>query len=121
MSGRALGIVLALALAACGRREQATGAAIKPTPLLHTQKGDRRAIVYGADWCEACDKATTWLTARGYTVVERDVDKERDAPAAMQEALDAAGLTSPGIPVVELEGAVVLGFDEKRLTALTAR
>lgn len=110
-----------LAGIACSKRETPVAKAVKPAALVHTHAGEKRAIVYGADWCEACHLAGAWLTSHGYTVIDRDIEKERDGAEAMQDALDAAGLTSPGIPVIELEGAVVLGFDQKKLEKITAK
>jgi glutaredoxin len=114
-------VALVVAAIACGKRETPATKAFKPAALVHTQAGEKRAIVYGADWCEACHLAGAWLTSHGYTVIDRDIEKERDGAEAMQDALDAAGLTSPGIPVIELEGAVVLGFDQKKLEKITAK
>ena len=110
-----------LAGIACSKRETPAAKAVKPAAFVHTQAGEKRAIVYGADWCEACHLAGAWLTSHGYTVIDRDIEKERDGAEAMQDALDAAGLTSPGIPVIELEGVVVLGFDQKKLEKMTAK
>jgi len=115
-----LAAVLLFAIA-CKKQENPATKAVKPAAFVHTHAGEKRAIVYGADWCEACHLAGAWLTSHGYTVIDRDVEKERDGAEAMQDALDAAGLTSPGIPVIELEGEVVLGFDTKKLEKIIAK
>jgi mycoredoxin len=75
-------------------------------------------VVYGTIWCGACRDARDWLDARrvphGFRDVERDPAAARDA-AALCAAL---GVTADRVPVIDVAGRVVLGFDPVRLTSI---
>jgi glutaredoxin len=68
-------------------------------------------VIYGADWCEACDTAKEYLARRRIPFVERDVDQDPKAQAAMEATVAAAGLAPvPGLPVLDVRGTVTFGF-----------
>jgi glutaredoxin len=61
--------------------------------------------LYGATWCPSCKQARAWLDANGMAYNERDVDRSEDASRTMRK-LNPAGT----IPVIDVEGEVVVGF-----------
>jgi glutaredoxin 3 len=67
-------------------------------------------IIYSAVWCGFCHMAKNYMDSLGIKYVEKDVDKE---PSAAQEAVQKSG--QMGIPVIDVNGTVVLGFDRPRL------
>jgi glutaredoxin len=75
-------------------------------------------VLYGTSWCGYCKKARAWLKKKDVAFTERDVEKE---PAAAQELATKAanaGLQTTGVPVIDVHGQLVLGFDEPRLESL---
>jgi glutaredoxin len=70
-------------------------------------------VVYGASWCDACHLAAQYMTREHIPFVERDVEKEPAARAAANAALVAAGLRGEihTLPVIDVRGTVMLGFD----------
>lgn len=72
-------------------------------------------IVYGAEWCAFCHLAMQYFDKRGVTYEYRDVDTNRDW---LQEAVTKSGQT--GIPVIDMAGTVVVGFDRPRIDAALA-
>ena len=69
-------------------------------------------ILYGADWCGACRRAKAWLDKRGIAYDERNVDE----PRWKREMYAKAG--RGGIPVIDVDGSVIRGFNPQRLAQL---
>lgn len=68
----------------------------------------RRAVdvtIYGASWCPSCKQTRAWLDAQGMAYRERDIDTSEDASRTARR-LNPAGT----IPVIDVEGEVVVGF-----------
>lgn len=69
-------------------------------------------IIYSAVWCGFCHMAKNYMDSLDIKYVEKDVDKES---GAAQEAVQKSG--QMGIPVIDVAGTIVLGFDRPRLDA----
>lgn len=73
---------------------------------------EEKIIVYGAEWCAFCHEAMRYFDKLGvkytYKNVELDVN---DAKAAVEKS----GQT--GIPVLDMEGTIIVGFDKPRIDA----
>jgi len=83
---------------------------------------DGAVIVYSAEWCGFCKKAKSWLTKNAVPYVERDVEKDPGVSAELKQKLEAANLRSSGVPVIDWDGELIVGFDLRRLgKALAAR
>jgi glutaredoxin len=72
-------------------------------------------IIYGASWCEACHQAASYLTQRGVPFVEKDVEESSAAAREMQQKLATAGLRGGSIPVLDVRGLILIGFNAQRL------
>ncbi|MDY7229311.1 glutaredoxin domain-containing protein [Hyalangium rubrum] len=75
-------------------------------------------VIYTTAWCGYCKRAKAWLKARGVAFVERDVEKDPDAAAELANKAAAAKKSPRGVPVIDVKGTLVLGFDEKQLEQL---
>ena len=62
-------------------------------------------ILYSADWCGWCRKAKAYLDRKRVPYEVRDVD----IPAVMAELVEKTG--KRGIPVFEVDGRILTGFD----------
>ena len=80
-------------------------------------------VVYGASWCDACHIAAQYMTREHIPFVERDIEKDPAARAAANATLVAAGLRSGlhTLPVIDVRGTVLLGFDSCILEQAWAR
>lgn len=67
--------------------------------------------VYGAEWCPWCHKAMEFLTANKIKFEYIDVEKDQKAA---EEIVRKSGQT--GIPVIEIDGEIIIGFDTARIT-----
>lgn len=75
-------------------------------------------ILYGTSWCGACRQARTFLTQRGVDFVERDIEKDAAAAAELQQKAAAAGIPADRVPIIDVRGRLMVGFDPTRLMTL---
>lgn len=71
-----------------------------------------RVIVFSTPTCPWCNRAKSYLRSRG--VQFRDVDVSRD-DAAARDLVRRTG--QMGVPVVEIDGRSIVGFDQARIDA----
>lgn len=79
----------------------------------HPVAGSRRIRLYSAPLCYACHQAKEFLETRGLSYQEVDISKNA---RAARELMGKTGARQ--VPVIEIGGQVVLGFDRPRLTRL---
>jgi glutaredoxin len=70
-------------------------------------------VLYSTSWCGWCRKTMAWLDARGVEYENRDIEK---LPSWRRELIEKSGSTS--VPVVEIGGELVHGFDPGRMGEL---
>lgn len=68
-------------------------------------------VVYGASWCGACQKTRAYLKQKNVPFVDKDIDEDSSAAREMRAKLAKAGLRSQGIPVIDVGGKLMVGFD----------
>jgi glutaredoxin 3 len=71
--------------------------------------------IYSATWCAFCHAAKDYLDKKGYTYTDKDVDSDR---AIAEESIQKSGQT--GIPVIDINGEIIVGFDRPRIDAALA-
>ncbi len=77
---------------------------------------DPKITIYGAEWCAFCHTAMRYLDDKGVSDYHYiDVDKE---PAKGMEAIEKSG--QRGIPVLDIGGDIIIGFDRPRIDAALA-
>ena len=72
-------------------------------------------IIYGASWCGPCHQAAAYLKKRGVPFIEKDIEEDRGAAREMQAKLASAGIRGGSIPVIDVKGKVLVGFDERAM------
>ncbi len=70
-------------------------------------------IIYGASWCGPCHQAAAYLKQRGVPFIEKDIEQDGGAAREMQAKLATAGMRGGSIPVLDVRGKVLVGFDER--------
>jgi glutaredoxin 3 len=78
-------------------------------------------VIYKAAWCGACKAAASFMRQRHVAFTEKDVEKDPAAAAEMQRKASAKGLTPRGVPVIDFQGELMMGFDQQRLSQLIDR
>jgi glutaredoxin 3 len=73
-------------------------------------------IVYSADWCAFCHAAKQYFDKMGVSYEERNVEED---PKFMHEAIEKSG--QMGIPVLDIDGEIIVGFDRPRIDAAISK
>jgi len=74
-----------------------------------------QVTVYSATWCAFCHAAKDYLDKKGVAYTDKDVDSSREVA---EEAMKVSGQT--GIPVLNINGEIIVGFDRPRIDAALA-
>lgn len=102
------------ALAASRRATSLTEAA-KAKPAGEGKDGPaaeaKSVVVYGASWCGACQKTRAYLKQKHVPFVDKDIDNDSSAAREMRSKLGKAGIEGSGIPVIDVGGKLMVGFD----------
>jgi glutaredoxin len=68
-------------------------------------------IIYGASWCGPCHQAADYLKRKGVPFVLKDIEEDSGAAREMNAKLSKAGLRRGSIPVLDVRGKVIVGFN----------
>jgi glutaredoxin len=102
--------------------EQESVAADEPgPPAAAAGAAGADVILYSASWCGACRAARNYLKKNRIAFLEKDIEKDRDGYAEMQRKARAAGITPGALPMMEIKGKLVSGFDPKTVQRLLGR
>ena len=102
--------------AAIGRAQQG---ATDPAPAPgQAGQGTGQVVLYSTAWCGACKTAREYLSDRGIPYVDKDIEKDQAAAQELLAKAKAAGVSASGVPVIDVGGTLVQGFDRSRIEAL---
>ena len=77
----------------------------------------REVVMYSASWCGVCKRARRVLEAMRVPFVEKDIEASRSASKELAAKAAARGVQPGGVPVFDVGGQLLLGFDEQALGA----
>ena len=69
-------------------------------------------IIYSTNWCAYCKMARQYLASLNVPVVEKNIEEDQ---AAHQELMDKIGGNFRGVPVIDINGDIILGFDRAKI------
>lgn len=75
-------------------------------------------VLYGTSWCGYCDKAKALLRKLNVSFVEKDIEKDPSAAQELAQKGARAGVQPRGVPVLDIRGKLVLGYNEARIKEL---
>ncbi len=82
------------------------------------QHGNAKVILYSTSWCSVCRAARDYLKAKGIPFIEKDIEKDSSAAAELLQKARAAGISTSGVPVLDVNGTLIQGFDPEQLETL---
>jgi len=68
--------------------------------------------VYSTSWCAFCHTEKQWLDKLGIPYIAKDIEAD---PAANEELLKKLNGEFRGVPVTDVGGDMILGFDRPKI------
>ena len=81
----------------------------------HQAPAQPEVIIYGTSWCHFCKEAKKYFEERGVPYVELDIEEDHDANNEMIRKLRDLGRTPQGVPVIDVRGTIIDGFNQKAI------
>ena len=75
-------------------------------------------IIYSTTWCAYCKMLKAYLSDKGVEWVEKDIENDQAAHSELMEKIDG---NFRGVPVSDINGTIVLGFDRPSIDAALAQ
>ena len=72
-----------------------------------------KIIIYGTDSCPWCHKAREFMKEHKVKFTDKNVGEDQKVA---QEMIKKSG--QQGVPVIDVDGEIIVGFDEDRLKSL---
>ncbi|HPQ82257.1 MAG: NrdH-redoxin [Candidatus Saccharibacteria bacterium] len=73
-----------------------------------------QVILYSAPWCAFCKTEKQYLDHLGVPFVVRDIEED---DGAMAELLAKVGGETSSVPVTDIDGTIIRGFDRIKIDA----
>lgn len=80
-----------------------------------TQQTDSKVIIYSTSWCAFCKTEEQYLQKLGVNYVKKDVEEDKEA---YEELMQKNGGDYQGVPVTDIGGELVLGFNRPQIDTL---
>lgn len=80
----------------------------------NTNSDNKKVIVYSTNWCAYCKMAKQYLAGKDVAVEEKNIEEDEKAH---KELMDKIGGNFRGVPVIDINGTIVLGFDRPKIDA----
>lgn len=68
--------------------------------------------IYSTNWCAYCKMARQYMTGLDVPVEEKNIEEDEDAH---KELMDKIGGNFRGVPVIDINGDIILGFDRAKI------
>lgn len=75
---------------------------------------DNQVIIYSAAWCAYCKTEKEYLDKLGVKYTVRDIDEDE---GVMDELLAKVSDKSSSIPVTDIDGVIIRGFNRTKIDA----
>ena len=76
----------------------------------------KQVTIDSATWCAFCHMDKQYLDQRGVPYIDKDVDQSMDN---LRESVEKSG--QRGIPVIDIDGQIIVGFDRPKIDAALAK
>ncbi len=71
-----------------------------------------QVTIYSTTWCAFCHTEAQWLDHLGVPYVKKDIEQDKEA---YEELMQKSGGNYSGVPVTDIAGDLILGFDRPKL------
>jgi glutaredoxin len=80
--------------------------------------GPAVVTLYGTPWCGACKAARQYLVSKRIPFAYKDIENDPSAAAELQRKAARLGIPADRVPILDVRGRLMVGFDKTRLEAL---
>ena len=77
-------------------------------------QNDEKVIIYSTTWCAFCKTEKQYLDKLGVSYVVKDVEEDKEA---YDELMAKISGNFQGVPVTDIAGEVILGFNRPAIDA----
>ncbi len=88
---------------------------IQPDSTAKDAGSDPKVILYSTTWCAFCRTEEQYFQKLGVEYVKKDVEADKEA---YEELMGKIGGNFQGVPVTDIAGDIVLGFDRHKIDDL---
>jgi glutaredoxin len=88
---------------------------IEPPEVAPPSEG---VVVYKTEWCGVCKQLLAYLDRKGVQYEAKDIEKDPQAAAELQAKAKQKGVKTGSVPVIDVGGELMVGFDRARLEKL---
>ena len=74
-------------------------------------------IIYSTSWCGYCKMAKQYLESKQISYTEKNIEEDS---AAHEELMKKINGDFRGVPVIDINGTIILGFDRPKIDAALA-
>lgn len=74
-----------------------------------------QVTIYSTTWCAFCKTEKQYLDRLGVAYIEKDIETDKEA---YEELMAKSSGAYQGVPVTDIAGELVLGFDRPKIDAL---
>jgi glutaredoxin len=75
-------------------------------------------VVYKTAWCGVCKQVESYLKKKGVAYEAKDIEQDRQAAGELQAKAQAQNVRTGSVPIIDVRGQLVVGFDRARLEKL---
>jgi len=81
-----------------------------------SQTDAAKITIYSTTWCAFCKTEKQYLDKLGISFVEKDIEEDKEAYEELMAKSGEGGYQ--GVPVTDIAGTLVLGFDRRKIDTL---
>jgi glutaredoxin len=74
--------------------------------------------IYSTNWCAFCATEKQWMDKLGVKYISKNIEEDKDAET---ELLEKLGGNFQGVPVTDVAGEIILGFNRPALQTAFAK
>jgi glutaredoxin len=78
------------------------------------------AVLYGTQWCKACQAARHYLVSNRFPFISKDVEKDPSAARELAQKASRFGIPADRVPTLDVRGRLLVGYDETRMNGFLA-
>lgn len=83
-----------------------------------TDTAQPNITIYSTTWCGYCKMAMKYLGDKGIAFTDKNIEDDAEAYKELMGKIDGNFM---GVPVIDIDGQIVLGFDRPKIDAALAK